>query len=318
MSFLLDDMWIHIVQYLSLNDILNLRPISIDINRIVYENCKLNVNIKTNKQGVTLMNIIKNVRLSINKYNSFSDNDILSLTNLVSLVIHPDNKMNNDITDYGLMNLSNLKSLMVSGNKITDGSIHQLIKLERLSIDQYCPITDESIRCLTNLIFLKLEFNTNISVNSLKYLTNLKILVLLEYNYYSKITDKIIGSLTGITHLDLCSKSITDKSISKLTNLKYLRFDNTNGITNYSIKYLTNLRSLVIYENNERISDESIKFLTNLQTLEFNNKYITYSSIKYLTNLNNLKIWYEHSISIDQNLRLRNTGINVIQLPKHY
>ena len=68
----------------------------------------------------------------------------------------------------------------MSGNKITDGSIHQLIKLERLSINQYCPITDESIRCLTNLICLKLEFNTNISDNSLKYLTNLKILIIVR------------------------------------------------------------------------------------------------------------------------------------------
>lgn len=316
MPYILDDIWIYIIKLMSLDDILNLRQVNKHIKNLIYMHAKLYVEIKTYRQGTYLMSAIKNIKLRINKHYSFNDYEILMLTNLKSLTVHPYNALTNDITDRGLISLTSLKYLMVSGNKITDSSVSKLTNLKRLSIDQNCPITDESIRCLTKLTFLRLNFNTYIT-DSLKCLTNLKTLMLFEYNYYSKITDDTIGSLTNITHLDFSTNSITDNAISKLINLEYLKFENTR-ITDDSLKCLTNLKTLVMYDNHNKITDIGIRHLTNLETLEFNNEHITDNSIKYLRNLKDLKIWYRHNISMKHLLNLKNIGINIYCMPKYY
>ena len=133
-----------------------------------------------------------------------------SLTNLRSLVLS-----NNRITDISLLkSLTNLQSLAIRGNPITDISpLESLTNLWDLSIWD-TQVTDISpLKSLTNLQMLSLNGNPITDFSPLESLTDLRWLTL----WNSQITDiSPLESLTNLRDLSLDDSSLTMEQIEEL------------------------------------------------------------------------------------------------------
>ena len=129
---------------------------------------------------------------------------------------------NENISDDGIKNLTNLQELNINGNgNITDEGIKNLTNLQILNIFDNSNITDEGIKNLTNLQELYISRNKNITNKGIKNLTNLQKL-----------------NASG-------NEKITDKGIKNLINLRILYASDNRKITYNGIKNLPKLEKYI-------------------------------------------------------------------------
>jgi Leucine-rich repeat (LRR) protein len=225
--------------------------------------------------GLKLMTNVTQLGLRNNLY--LTDDGISQLTNLKILYLHT-----SQITN-GMKNLVNLTSLSlhIDTDQIENDVLSNLSNLKTLDISGNNSITDIGLKNLTNLTSLK--SNGNITSDSVKYLTNLKELNL-ENNFL--VSNLGIKNLFNLQHLNILNnKKITDEGISLLTNLTSINMKCCLSITNIGIKNLSNITQLNISQC-PCITDEGIIGLTKLRKLvvTYKNK-ITVDCIKQLSNL---------------------------------
>lgn len=206
----------------------------------------------TNKKVSDLDGIEKclNLKQLLVSLQSISDiSPLVSLINLERLDID----QNNLITDGSpLSNLTKLKYLNISENKINNISVlKKLINLEYINV-LWNPIADISV--VSNFKMLREFMGTNLPITDLSVFsmcTNLEGIFL----DFSKINDiSAIKNLIKLQRLELSDNEITDISLlSNLKNLSLLWLGN-NKIEDISVlQGLENLGSIIL--NNNKISD---------------------------------------------------------------
>ncbi|CAL6008483.1 leucine_Rich Repeat (LRR)-containing protein [Hexamita inflata] len=187
------------------------------------------------------------------RYNGISDITILGqLTNLKQLYLS-----NNKISTIQIQNLDNLTSLNLGNNKLNDIS---------------------AIQNMTNLVELQLSGNQIHDINVFQYLINLKQLYLSK-NKVSNID--ILSSLIHLQILDISHNNITNiSSITVLTNLKELYLSSQNNLVDiHNVANLIQLSELILHDN-QIIDIQSIQQLKQLQYLNVsNNKIIDFSPL---------------------------------------
>jgi Leucine-rich repeat (LRR) protein/putative cell wall-binding protein len=192
----------------------------------------------------------------------------------------------------GLQYASNIISLNLSGNQITDISpIANLTKLYSLSLDQN-QITD--ITPLVNLknLFGPVYLNHN-QINDLSPLAKLTNLNSLFLNNNKIVDISPLSKLTNLFTLVLDINPIKDSSpLVNLTSLSYLGLSSTNISDISHLSHLTKLSSLGL--GNLGLTD--IRSVANLKSLEYlgldHNKIIDIKPLSGLTNLNHLYLDY--------------------------
>lgn len=220
-----------------------LRYIAKQLRYLRYEYCP-NISSEGIKYLVNLVSL---------EADNVNDDALIHLTKLTYLNI---SEITNSVTDEGIKNLTQLKTLICSDNNhITEQGFKYLTNLINLDYsgnepllvitDTYTlvPFTGAPVftKYLSKLKYLTCT-GTMISDLHLQYLTNLK-----KLNCYDcpNITNEGIKSLTNLTHLN-CSwcANITDEGIMNLSNLRNLICGRCTGITIKGINHLTNLTDL--------------------------------------------------------------------------
>lgn len=164
--------------------------------------------------------------------------------------------------------------------------------------------------------------------DALSNLTNLRDLRTESYNHIS-VSDYILAPLTNLTTLHLgspgcyivvpwgsSSRSITDDSLSLLTNLRSLSITSSCGATKLSLTKLTNLTELSFCHSN--ISDIAISPLTKLQSLYLSRcEHLQGRGLHTLVNLTYLDISQNPQLTDDclQNLQRVET-LEILGNPK--
>lgn len=180
---------------------------------------------------------------------------------------------------------NNVKKIRITSNRnyrnISDQNLKELPNLIQFELENNFRITNEGVSKLTNLLSLNLSCNTVITnqgistLHKLKYLdlniflkrcskynTNPSWYYILNWNF--KITDRGISRLTNLTSLILSSnRHITDDGITNLTNLTRLDLGCNDKITDNGIIGLTNL-TFINLERNHKITDNVIRSLLKL------------------------------------------------------
>jgi uncharacterized repeat protein (TIGR02543 family) len=187
----------------------------------------------------------------------------------------------------GIENLTNLTSLDLSHNQISDVSpLAKLTKLTDLDLS-WNQISDVSpLSRLTKLTELILGDNQISDVSPLANLTNLTELDL-SHNQISDVSP--LAKLTNLTELELWDNQISDVSpLAKLTKLTTLYLEGNQISDVGPLAKLTNLTDLDLDTN--QISDASpLAKLTNLTELElWNNQISDASPLAKLTKLTTL------------------------------
>lgn len=188
----------------------------------------------------------------------------------------------------GIENCINLKSLLLTSNRITDVSpLTSLTQLWALHvggnrISDVTPLAKMS--GLSNITLEDNQISDITPLNSLHKMSRLR----LSTNQIKDISP--LKSMTSLDRLTLSSNQISDISpLASLTKLTYLTIAN-NTISDISpLASLTGLTELDLANN--KISDvSSLKAMTNLTTLTINNNQISdiapLSSLKGLFSLN--------------------------------
>ena len=167
--------------------------------------------------------------------------------------------------------LLRLKRLDISMNKTMHNE--QLLKwthLEELILDQNSIIHNQSLSKLTNLTNLSLNTNRNITNEAIKNfhllkrlslsannriqspLTQLRTLKFLDISNNYVITNRDISRFTNIRHLNLCDNlDIVDSTLVKLTRLKSLNLERNRIITDDSIRLLQNIKIINLADNDQ-------------------------------------------------------------------
>lgn len=171
-------------------------------------------------------------------------NALINLTNLRSLILE-----RNRISDIGaLANLDNLKILQLRGNQISDiSALSRLKKLTDLVLSSNQISNISALSELTNIERLDLGGNQIRDIGALSSLTNLCSL----YLWDNQISDiKALANLDKLKHLDLSFNRIKDIStLSNLNNLEELDLS-YNKISDVSVlSGLTRLKKLSLYNN---------------------------------------------------------------------
>lgn len=150
-----------------------------------------------------------------------------------------------DITDEGLRQLANLKSLeilRIHSRKITDEGIEYLLPLENLKELELgkTKISDQGLKHISklkSLEFLNPGYGASIGDEGVSYLTSLKNLKGLRLGG-SQISNeglKHLSKLKSLEYLDLSfAKSFTDEGVSYLVSLENLKELNLRGTKNSS------------------------------------------------------------------------------------
>ena len=207
---------------------------------------------------------------------NFEDNISITILNsrlfdrLTSLELSGDNNL-----DGGCLHMfPDLKHLLLSNTdfKITDQHISKLTNLKTLRISGEHDLTDAGLSCLTNLECLDIspddciyETDDEIKFNSYNHSRHYS-----KYEYvqrYKKaVSDKSLSTLTKLTFLRIDGyQLVTDKSIIKLVNLTNLNLRCLDHISDHSIGALVSLKHLTIAAC-KSITDEGLIPLTNLIT----------------------------------------------------
>lgn len=126
--------------------------------------------------------------------------------------------------------------------------------------------------------------------------TKFNLLTHLDCCYSGVISDNIIQELKNLTHLKCYyAEKITNNGIKHLIKLKYLHCN--NNITNEGIKFLNNINTLILTDN-DKIDDDGIKHLMYLENLSCN-ELITNNGITDMTNLKKIHLNQNKKINID-------------------
>lgn len=203
-----------------------------------------------------------------------------------------------NISDDGIMNMTNLEDLRCPGNKnITDNGIKNL-KLKMLSISYNSGITNDGVK---KQIYLE-SFcpNENIEDDTFRYLINLTYLNLAYFSIDCKITNNALKFLPQLKELDLSSNSnITYDGLQYLSNLEILHLGFNETITDEDLCQMTQLKKITLSRNNV-ITDKSIIKLVNLEEIKMiSNDNITSYAFDLLINLK--KVFYRDCKHINEN-----------------
>lgn len=182
-------------------------------------------------------------------------------------------------------------------------------------------LTDPALGRFTNLKTLFIEGTHYVSDKSLSRLVHLeKFRIFIygqSYETDNSITEKSISRLTNLVSLSLGFGCVGDETLSLLTNLRKLELGGNQLVTDGSLKKMTQLRKLIIYESmttgskTGSITGSSVSLLTNLRQLFIgycDNPIFTDDCLGELTNLEKLNIFFnenftDRSISKLTNLR---------------
>ncbi|AYV84396.1 MAG: hypothetical protein Hyperionvirus24_18 [Hyperionvirus sp.] len=195
--------------------------------------------VKLTSYHYKLTNNIVSIRLTRN--NSIGDAQLGNFKNLTSLDISGYNCM---ITNEGVANLSNLKSLTLNNNRYVS-DISSLTNLTSLSLKGNNSITDKGLVNLNKLVHLDLTFNQLIHVGTLRKLPKLNSL---NIQYESLINSDDLLTLTNLTRLDIrMTTMINFQGLKYLINLTELFVSTIYRIP--EVPYLPNLKKIHIFDN---------------------------------------------------------------------
>lgn len=230
---------------------------------------------------------------------------LLKMTNLKSLKADH----NSSITNSSVCQLSNLTSLHYA-DKHPSNSLGNLTNLNELKLSFSLFMNDvepplflsffhqtsiEAVTALTNLTKLQIYPISLINDSLMRKLPRLKSLSLQSYPSDS-LSNLSVSSLTQLTHLEFCTRSISDYYLHNLTNLIDLNIALHSGITNIGLQNLTQLTRLNI-KNTSKIDHNGISHLTNLSDLNLTRVSVQNMSIQNLTSLKRLILQENHSIT---------------------
>ncbi|UJS26452.1 leucine-rich repeat domain-containing protein [Thiothrix winogradskyi] len=223
------------------------------------------------------------------------------------------NISNNKITDMCFLeNLPHLKHLNLGGNQIKDASaLEKSKKLETLDLSDNQVVNIASISHLTELRELYIAYQCQSNDELLLPISKLEKLETLSVRG-NKIYDiSLLSNLCKLQILDLGENEISDlSSLNTLTSLKAINLGNNKIYDISGIRNLIKLEILLIVNND--VSDISaLKNLTNLKTLDFaHNRVSDISNLEKLKNLETLR--FSHNQVMDLSiLNLLNHLINV-------
>ena len=167
------------IQFLTFDDLLNLRLTCKEIKDILYDKAEFtkdqSIEIHYSYQGLNLMKLFRQIKyyFEFTFIDSLTDEDIFYLTNLTEL----DLSNNSTITDKGVINLSEVTTLYVGPqSKITDESLKSMPKIDYVCITGNYKLTNDGLESLPNLISIDLEDGSNITDKGIKKLVNLEYL----------------------------------------------------------------------------------------------------------------------------------------------
>lgn len=197
---------------------------------------------------------------------------------------------NNIVDDVSLSHLRSLESLNIVGCKNINGSCFKFMKnLKDLTISS-CEanktITDDSLKELIKLEKLKIPFNgLTITGSCFKFMTNLKTLDV----SLKTITNDSIKDLVNLEELHIHNNSITDEAFQLLVNLKILNLS-CRKITINAFKNLNNLEELSISGTNEINDISPLSELKKLKKIYFHLEHHIRGIKKLLNNKIEVKI----------------------------
>ncbi|AYV83068.1 MAG: hypothetical protein Hyperionvirus4_33 [Hyperionvirus sp.] len=191
--------------------------------------------------------------LGANCNGTIDDQLLASLSHLTSLCLSNDAT----ITNEGIKPLTNLLSLNLYATRgITEVGFQHLTLLEDLTLD-HMDIKSDSFKYLVNLTSFSMCTPNNLIPEDLLKMTKLGSLAL-KYQYLPSISDDTLSKLTNLTALDLTyNKIITDHGIISLLNLGVFNGPDSN-ITTKALLQLPSLRELTIYGNSQFGRDEAL------------------------------------------------------------
>lgn len=193
-----------------------------------------------------------------------SDRSVSLLTNLTSLHVAEES---NQVAAAAILSLPNLRQLGLGGsNVIRDEHLVQLSNLDTLFLSFNYTITSESVTTLSNLVELDIIYSS-VPVSCLHVLPRLrklriggqkgkqpytgleKLTALTDLNASSvaELTDELLFPFTSLQVLSALKTNITNRSVSRLVNLRVLTCP--VSITNAGISTLVNLEELIVPEN---------------------------------------------------------------------
>jgi hypothetical protein len=243
----------------------SLKSLNLQYNTVISDSCLQKL---TNLEGLS---IIASEKITAEGYKN--------LTNLTLLDV-------NSATEEGLIKLTNLTSIVLGGEYFISNDIfNDFIYLHELHLYDSPRINYE---CFANLSLLtSLEIiNSTTTDEDLKYFTHVQSLCLVSF----LITNDSMKKLTKLSNLDLLhAPHVNDESIKNLLLLTQLVMPTMmpSMISDEGIKNLTNLINLCLPSfQNENISDYGIMKLTNLESIEnYKKTNITLDGMKHLTKL---------------------------------
>ena len=230
------------------------------------------------------------------EYNKFFLSKLLNLKT-IEISDSADFKENRDYDnslDLKFDQLENIKNLSINCKLGNFYDIAKLTNLETIELTN-CEFKDNGICNIINK--LKNLNEINLIANNLNEisLTNLKFLkrIDLDYNDLSKI---IFKNLPSLEILYLPNNNLSDinelcQTLQKIPNLNYLNLDNNNISDITGVKYLNQIKELVL-SNNKGISNlYFLKELKYLRKLDLTNSSVSdISSIKRLFKIKDFEI----------------------------
>lgn len=245
--------------------------------------------------------------------NIYSDSYLTNIFSDLSFLDLSDNLHNlND----GMMNLNELKTLVINNNVINDEGLNKLSKLENLFIlpNNKNPILKVNItgEGLKDKKLLKLSCG-NVSIdmtnlkNSCKSLTYLKLDELSECVY----TNDLLKVFTNLKYLGISGENVDDNLIDNFKEIEVLDLINTR-ITGSSFKN-KNIKSLILYDTRslnlsnliylsnslEHLDIGSNAFSNNFNNIDLENQKKVFINLK---KLNSLYYDYSNNVSNIENL----------------
>ncbi|CAM0946827.1 unnamed protein product [Alopecurus aequalis] len=249
---------------------------------------------------------LRELRAGYNNLSGKLPDELFNATSLEYLSF-PNNKLHGFLADTRIINLRNLETLDLGGNRFTGkipDSIGQLTKLKEfhLNNNKMSGELPSSLSNCTNLVMIDLKnnnFSGELTKVNFSNLPNLKTLDL-YLNHFNGTVPESIYSCSNLAALRLAYNNLSGQLSPKLSNLKYLAFlslteNSFKNITNtiHILKRCRNLTTLLIALNfRGEIMPEADKIdgFENLQVL----------SIGELLNLSHNKFTGEIPFEIGQ------------------
>ncbi len=214
------------------------------------------------------------------------------------------------VTFADLKNFTGLKTLLLTGYKLSEGDIDgvkgitvlksmnspeelsKIIEKPKKIKTLQCNFYENSvigINIFKNLKNLTIDNYNLTDINALSALKNLKVL---DINADALSDCSVLGTLRGLKHLSINAHNIKDLSFVKnLKNLSEFELYDSNIIDIKFLADISGIRKLVLYDNNKIKKYDTITSLNNLKELTISiNSSQTPPDIGRLSNLKKLEI----------------------------